>query len=122
MKRLEPLEPRFVSCTYGAGGTTRTATWDTVMRMRRETRLTAAAHMTCVGATREDIEALAADYWAEGVRHIAGAPRRSAGRHRRLSGPTSGGVRNAAELVACLKRVADSEISVAAYRRDTLPG
>ena len=114
LKRLEPLEPRFVSCTYGAGGTTRAATWDTVLRMRRETRVAPAAHLTCVGATREEIEALAADYWDQGIRHIValrGDP--PAGTESYQAYP--GGIRCAADLVACLKRVADFEVSVAAF-------
>jgi methylenetetrahydrofolate reductase (NADPH) len=114
MKRLEPLAPRFVSVTYGAGGTTRTPTKDTVVRLRRETRLEPAAHLTCVGATRRDIEELAADYWAAGIRHIVairGDPPVGADGYQAYPG----GIRRASELVACLKRVADFEISVAAF-------
>ena len=114
MKRLEPLVPRFVSVTYGAGGTTRATTKETVFRLRRETRLEPAAHLTCVGATRRDIEALAAEYWAAGIRHIVairGDP--PVGTEGYQAYP--GGVRYAAELVACLKRVADFEVSVAAF-------
>jgi methylenetetrahydrofolate reductase (NADPH) len=114
MRRLEPLMPRFVSVTYGAGGTTREATRDTVLRLRRETRLEPAAHLTCVGATRCDIETLAADYWAAGIRHIVairGDPPAGADGYQAYPG----GVRRAAELVACLKRVADFEVSVAAF-------
>lgn len=114
MRRLEPLRPRFVSVTYGAGGTTRVATRDTVLRLRRETGLEPAAHLTCVGATRRDIESLAADYWAEGIRHIIairGDPPVGAEGYQAYPG----GIRRAAELVACLKRVADFEISVAAF-------
>ncbi len=114
LRRLEPLRPRFVSVTYGAGGTTRDATRDTVLRLGRETRLSPAAHLTCVGATRREIEALAADYWAEGIRHIVairGDPPVGAEGYRDYPG----GIRHAADLVACLKRIADFEISVAAF-------
>ena len=70
VKRLEPLSPRFVSVTYGAGGSTRDRTHATVTRIRRETRLEPAAHLTCVGATREEVDAIARRYWEAGVRHI----------------------------------------------------
>ena len=70
IRRLEPLTPRFVSVTYGAGGTTQARTHATVARLVRETRLVPAAHLTCVGATREEVDAVARDYWEAGVRHI----------------------------------------------------
>src|SRR5436305_1991205 len=70
VKRLEPLRPRFVSVTYGAGGTTRERTHATVRRIRQETGLEAAAHLTCVGASRAEIDQIARDYWAAGIRHI----------------------------------------------------
>ncbi len=111
---LAPLKPRFVSVTYGAGGSTRERTHRTVERILKETALTPAAHLTCVNATREEIDAIARDYWALGVRHIValrGDPPERGQRYR----PTPGGYANAAELVAGLKRVADFEISVAAY-------
>src|SRR5271170_6141475 len=68
--RLEWLAPRFVSVTYGAGGSTRERTHATVARIRRETRLEPAAHLTCVGASRAEIDAVAERYWAAGIRHI----------------------------------------------------
>jgi methylenetetrahydrofolate reductase (NADPH) len=114
LRQLEPLGPRFVSVTYGAGGTTRAVTHETVLRLRRETGLAPAAHLTCVGAKREEIEALAADYWQAGIRHIVairGDPPADAIDHGRLPG----GLPWAADLVATLKRVADFEISVAAF-------
>src|SRR5216117_2998588 len=72
IKTLEPLQPRFVSVTYGAGGSTRERTHATVERILRETSLTPAAHLTCVGATRDEVDAIARDYWDLGVRHIVG--------------------------------------------------
>jgi len=70
IKTLEPLAPRFVSVTYGAAGSTRERTHATVERILTETALTPAAHLTCVGATCEEIDAIARDYWELGVRHI----------------------------------------------------
>ncbi len=112
--RLEPLAPRFVSVTYGAGGSTRERTHATVRRIRHETSLEPAAHLTCVAATRAEIDAIAADYWAAGIRHIValrGDPPEGGEPYR----PSSAGYAYAADLVAGLKRVADFEISVAAY-------
>jgi hypothetical protein len=70
VKRLEPLGPRFVSVTYGAGGSTRERTHATVRRIRRDTSLEPAAHLTCVAASRAEIDAVAQDYWETGIRHI----------------------------------------------------
>ena len=70
VQTLSPLGPRFVSVTYGAGGTTRERTHATVARIARETSIPAAAHLTCVEATRDEIDAVANDYWDAGVRHI----------------------------------------------------
>jgi methylenetetrahydrofolate reductase (NADH) len=114
VKRLEPLAPRFVSVTYGAGGSTRERTHAMVRRIRQETVLEPAAHLTCVAATCADIDAVARDYWAAGIRHIValrGDP--SAGSAAYTRHPDGYGY--AADLVAGLKRVADFEISVAAY-------
>jgi len=115
VKRLEPLAPRFVSVTYGAGGSTRERTHATVRRIRTETMLEPAAHLTCVAATREEIDTVARDYWAAGIRHIValrGDPPSGLGSDY---APHPGGYAYAADLVAGLKRVADFEISVAAY-------
>jgi methylenetetrahydrofolate reductase (NADPH) len=114
VKRLEWLAPRFVSVTYGAGGTTRERTHATVVRIRHETALEPAAHLTCVGATRAEIDAIAERYWEAGIRHIValrGDPPASAARYE----PHPGGYAYAADLVAGLKRIADFEISVAAF-------
>src|SRR5918911_2659221 len=70
IQTLAPLQPRFVSVTYGAGGSTRERTHATVERILKETPLTPAAHLTCVGATREEIEEIARGYWDLGVRNI----------------------------------------------------
>jgi methylenetetrahydrofolate reductase (NADPH) len=114
IETLAPLKPRFVSVTYGAGGSTRERTHATVERIARETDLTPAAHLTCVGATREEIDAIARSYWDAGVRHIValrGDPPEPGARYV----PHPGGYANAAELVAGLKAIAPFEISVAAY-------
>lgn len=113
MHRLEPLRPRFVSVTYGAGGSTRLRTHATVARIVKETSLVPAAHLTCVGATQGEVDEVARQYWDAGVRHIValrGDPP-PGGVHE----PHPDGYAFAADLVAGLKRVADFEISVAAY-------
>ena len=112
---LAPLRPAFVSVTYGAGGSTRERTHATVKRILQETALTPAAHLTCVGATREEINAVAESYWESGVRHIVALrgdlPEGVGGRYT----PHPGGYAYACDLVAGLKRIGDFEISVAAY-------
>ena len=114
IQTLAPLSPRFVSVTYGAGGSTRERTHATVERILKETSLTPAAHLTCVGATREEIDSIARDYWDLGVRHIValrGDPPEPGAKYQ----PHPEGYRDATELVAGLKRVAPFDISVAAY-------
>lgn len=114
VETLSPLAPRFLSVTYGAGGSTRERTHQAVRRIVSETDIPAAAHLTCVQATREEVDQVAREYWEEGVRHIVAlrgdAPDGSEG-----YAPHPGGYENAAELIAGLKQVADFEISVAAY-------
>jgi methylenetetrahydrofolate reductase (NADPH) len=114
VKTLEPLAPRFVSVTYGAGGSTRERTHATVARIVRETSIPAAAHLTCVNATREEVDAIARSYWEAGVRHIV-AIRGDPPEQGAKFAPHPGGYANAAELVAGLKQVAPFEISVAAF-------
>ena len=114
IRTLEPLGPRFVSVTYGAGGSTRERTHATVARIQRETPLAAAAHLTCVEATRDEIDQVAQEYWAAGVRHIValrGDP------HKPGTPYTThpNGYENAADLVAGLRKLHPFEISVAAY-------
>jgi len=114
IETLAPLKPRFVSVTYGAGGSTRERTHATVERIVRETDIPAAAHLTCVNATREEVDSIARSYWEVGVRHIVairGDPPEAGAKFE----PHPGGYRNAAELVAGLKQVAPFEISVAAF-------
>ncbi len=114
IKRLEPLQPRFVSVTYGAGGSTRERTHQTVVRILKETTLIPAAHLTCVEATRDEVDNVARAYWEAGVRHIValrGDSPDGAGGYV----PTPGGYDFAVDLVAGLKRIADFDISVAAY-------
>ncbi|HEV8406933.1 MAG TPA: methylenetetrahydrofolate reductase [NAD(P)H] [Sphingomicrobium sp.] len=114
IKTLEPLNPRFVSVTYGAGGSTRERTHATIERILAETALTPAAHLTCVGATRDEIDAIARDYWELGVRHIValrGDPIEPGTGFREHPG----GYANGAALVEGLKKVAPFEISIAAY-------
>ena len=114
IQTLAPLHPRFVSVTYGAGGSTRERTHDTIERILNETSLTPAAHLTCVGATREEVDAVARDYWQLGVRHIValrGDPAEPGAKFQ----PHPGGYPNAAELVAGLKTIAPFDISVACY-------
>lgn len=114
VKTLEPLAPRFVSVTYGAGGSTRQRTHATVERITRETSLAAAAHLTCVEASREEIDEIAREYWAVGVRHIV-ALRGDPPEFGKPFEAHPDGYANAAALVAGLKKVAPFEISVAAY-------
>jgi methylenetetrahydrofolate reductase (NADPH) len=115
IERLKPLAPNFVSVTYGAGGSTRERTHATVKRILAETMLTPAAHLTCVAATREEVDAIARDYWASGVRHIVALRGDPAGGADTAYAPHPGGYENAAALTAGLKRIADFEISVSAY-------
>lgn len=114
IQRLAPLSPSFVSVTYGAGGSTRERTHHTVHRILQETTLVPAAHLTCVAATRAEIDAVADDYWNAGVRHVVALrgdiPGGEAPYH-----PTPGGYANAAELVEGLRKRHDFEVSVAAY-------
>jgi methylenetetrahydrofolate reductase (NADPH) len=113
IRRLEPLAPRFVSVTYGAGGTTQARTHATVARIVAETSLTPAAHLTCVGASRGEIDDIARQYWDAGVRHIVALRGDVPGGGAYQPHPQ--GYAYAADLVAGLKKVADFEISVAAY-------
>nr|WP_294917453.1 methylenetetrahydrofolate reductase [NAD(P)H] [uncultured Neokomagataea sp.] len=114
IRHLAPLAPRFVSVTYGAGGATQAGTLSTVLRLKRETDLIPAAHLTCVGATRKDVDDLARCYRDAGMNHIValrGDP--LAGTADYNSQP--GGYVYASDLVAGLRRIADFDISVAAY-------
>jgi methylenetetrahydrofolate reductase (NADPH) len=114
IRRLEPLAPTFVSVTYGAGGSTRDRTHATVKRIVEETNLAPAAHLTCVAATRAEVDEVVRNYWDAGVRHIValrgdmpepGAPYRA----------HSGGYQSTPELVSGIRGIAPFEISVGAY-------
>jgi methylenetetrahydrofolate reductase (NADPH) len=114
IQTLAPLQPRFVSVTYGAGGSTRERTHATLERILDETELTPAAHLTCVGASRHEVDEVARGYWDMGVRNIValrGDPPEPGAKYQ----PHPDGYRDAAELVAGLKTVAPFDISVAAY-------
>jgi len=111
---LEPLRPRFISVTYGAGGSTRETTFATVTRVLTDTSLTPAAHLTCVGHDRAEVDELLRRYWAAGVRHVValrGDPPAGSGEYR----PHPQGYAYAADLVAGIRAVADFEVSVAAF-------
>ncbi|MEO0880040.1 MAG: methylenetetrahydrofolate reductase [NAD(P)H] [Pseudomonadota bacterium] len=113
--KLSPLGPDFVSVTYGAGGSTRERTHDTVARLVKERGMTVAAHLTCVGADRAEVDSVLRDYWSAGVKHIValrGDPPGGAG-GRYQAHP--GGYANAAELTAGAREIADFEISVGCY-------
>ena len=114
IETLAPLGPQFVSVTYGAGGTTRERTHATVARIARETSLSAAAHLTCVGASRAEVDEVADAYWQAGVRHIV-ALRGDPAEAGKGFVPHPEGYRSAAELVEGLKALHPFDISVAAY-------
>jgi methylenetetrahydrofolate reductase (NADPH) len=113
--RLAPLEPNFVSVTYGAGGSTRERTHATVKRIIGETALTPAAHLTCVAATSGEVDAVIRSYWDAGVRHIVALRGDPVGGIGERYSPHPSGYRNGADLVAGIKRIADIEVSVSAY-------
>jgi methylenetetrahydrofolate reductase (NADPH) len=114
IQRLAPLAPRFVSVTYGADGSTRERTHNTVTRILAETSLTPAPHLTCIGAPREEILDIARGYWNAGVRHIV-ALRGDAPAGQTTYHPHPGGFAYATDLVKGLRTIGDFDISVAAY-------
>lgn len=114
IERLAPLQPRFVSVTYGAGGSTRDRTHRLVGRVLRETTLTPAPHLTCVGSSRDEIERIARSYWAAGVRHLVALRGDFPAEAGSVTSPP-GDFPYAIDLVRALRRIADFEISVAAY-------
>jgi len=113
--RLAPLQPNFGSVTYGAGGSTRERTHATVKRIIAETMLTPAAHLTCVAATRPEVDAVIEAYAQAGVRHIVALRGDPVGGIGERFAPHPAGYRNAADLVTGIKRIADIEVSVSAY-------
>lgn len=114
IERLAPMAPRFVSVTYGADGSTRERTHEVVARIVNDTNLTAAPHLTCVGASRGEIDDIARAYWEGGVRHLV-ALRGDLPQHYQADSRHADGYAYAADLVAGLRKIADFDISVAAY-------
>jgi methylenetetrahydrofolate reductase (NADPH) len=113
--KLEAMRPRFVSVTYGAGGTTRDRTLSIVANILANTSLTPAAHLTCVGASREDVNAVVRDYWNVGVRHIVALRGDPPGGVGGRFAPHPEGYRNAADLVRGIRDLGEFEVSVSAY-------
>jgi methylenetetrahydrofolate reductase (NADPH) len=117
VQRLAPLHPSFVSVTYGADGSTRTRTHECVMRILKETDLRVAPHLTCVGASQQEVLAIAADYWRQGIRHLV-ALRGDAPPAQIVDGkyqPHADGFAYASDLVGGLRRVGGFDLSVGAY-------
>jgi methylenetetrahydrofolate reductase (NADPH) len=115
IRRLEPLDPSFVSVTYGAGGSTRERTHRTVKRILEETHLKPAAHLTCVGATRAEVDEVIGDYWAAGIRHIVALRGDPPGSLGGAYVPPEDGYANATELTAAIARIAPFEVFVGLY-------
>ena len=115
IRRLAPLKPHFVSVTYGAGGSTRERTHRTVQRILRETTLVPAAHLTCVDASRDEVDAVARDYWSAGVRHVVALRGDPPGKLGGAYEPRADGYANATELTAALKRIANFDVTVGLY-------
>jgi methylenetetrahydrofolate reductase (NADPH) len=115
IERLAPLNPQFVSVTYGAGGSTRERTHATVSRLVRETNLKPAAHLTCVAATKDEVNDVIHSYWDAGVRHVVALRGDPVGGLGTAYAPHPGGYQQACDLVAAIKNVGDFEVSVSAY-------
>ena len=113
--KLETVHPSFVSVTYGAGGTTRDRTLDTVGRICKSTSLKPAAHLTCVGASKDEVNAVIRDYWEAGVRHIVALRGDPPGGVGTRFTPHPQGYRNAADLVRGIRDIGGFEISVTGY-------
>jgi methylenetetrahydrofolate reductase (NADPH) len=116
--RLAPLDPAFVSVTYGAGGSTRERTHRTVKRILDETSLKPAAHLTCVGASRAEVDEVIREYWETGVRHIVslrGDPPPGEGGIGGVYVPRADGYANATELTKALRAIAPFEVLVGVY-------
>ena len=115
VRRLEPLGSEFVSVTYGAGGSTRERTHNTVARLVKETTLKPAAHLTCVGATRDEVDAVVRGYWSAGVRHIVALRGDPQGGVGTKYVPHPGGYATSSDLVAGIKKIAPFQVSVGGY-------
>ncbi len=111
IKRLEPLDPTFISVTYGAGGSTRENTHNLVKEIKKKTNLKPAAHLTCIGSTQAEIEKIAEDYWEAGIRDIVALR----GDKPKQKKPFSNDFRYATDLIALLKKKFDFNITVSAY-------
>jgi methylenetetrahydrofolate reductase (NADPH) len=114
VERLAPLSPDFVSVTYGAGGSTRERTHSIVSRIQKEKGIMAAAHLTCVGASKAEVKAVAEKYWSEGIRSIVALRGDPPGGQTKYQAQ-SDGYAYAVDLVTALKKITDFDISVAAY-------
>ncbi len=114
VKRLGPLDPSFVSVTYGAGGSTRERTHGLVSRIRQETDMQPAAHLTCVGASKSEVEDVAEQYWESGIRHIV-ALRGDPPEGDQVFKAHPDGFKGSVELIEHLKKMHDFEISVGCY-------
>ena len=115
IRRLEPLNPTFVSVTYGAGGSTRERTHRTVVRMLNETTLKPAAHLTCVEASRAEVDEVIRDYWDAGIRHIVALRGDPPGSLGGAYSPRADGYQNATELTAGIRAIAPFDVSVGLY-------
>jgi methylenetetrahydrofolate reductase (NADPH) len=118
VQRLAPLQPRFVSVTYGADGSTRTRTHECVLRIQRETTLRVAPHLTCVAASREEVLGIASGYWNQGIRHLVALRGDAPAAYKSAEGryiPHGEGFAFASDLVGGLKQIGDFELSVAAF-------
>lgn len=113
IQRLRPLKPQFVSVTYGAGGSTRDRTHETLKKIRKETDLKPAAHLTCVGSSREDINKIAHTYWEEKICHLVAL--RGDSPDMGSNDPHPEGYEHASDLVEGLMKIADFEITVAVF-------
>ena len=115
VEKLAPLGPQFVSVTYGAGGSTRERTHDTVERLVQETDLSVAAHLTTISATKNDIDDVLRRYWESGVKHIVALRGDPVGGVSEAYVPDPEGYAGAAELCEGASRIADFEITVGCY-------
>ncbi len=111
INRLEPLKPRFISVTYGAGGSTRENTHNLVKQIKKKTDLQPAAHLTCINSTKEEIELIANDYWSSGIKHIVALR----GDPPKNISTVKSDFKYATDLISFLRAKYDFEITVSAY-------